>query len=266
MMYGDAYMTEGYGDEKIQLFLEQDSTLRLRYNFSDKYSSFLTVPYIELNALTECIDPEIFRPLGDGHNLISIDEYRSRSIIDLIGELITELDLRGDAMKIANVRHNRASFTIEKDILDLLKGKRPGRQHGNETIDVDNVQKTHSGNNGHNRDQENFKYWLESNNLLLSKFHDVFIDNFELFAVLGISPTGDKAAVKEAYYEIVKKTHEAKIFHLSQEEQEAARERFKESAKAYNNIISCIDNKSLDSTSSICNLGRISQLFKEENF
>jgi len=266
MMYGDAYMTEGYGDEKIQLFLEQDSTLRLRYIFSDKYSSFLTVPYIELNALTECIDPEIFRPLGDGHNLISIDEYRSRSIIDLIGELITELDLRGDAMKIANVRHNRASFTIEKEIFDFLKGKKPDRQQGNETVEIDNVQKTHLDNNRHNTERKSFDYWLESSNYLLTEFKDVFIKSSDLFEVLGISPTGDKAAVKKAYYEIVKKTHEAKISHLSQEEQQAAEEKFKKSAKAYNNILSHIDNNNINTLPSICNLGQISQLFKEENF
>jgi len=266
IMYGDAYITEGYGDEIIQLFLEQDSTLRLRYNFSDRYPSFLTVPYIELNALTECIDPEIFRPLGDGHNRISIDEYRSRSIIDLIGELITELNLRDDAMKIAKVKYNRASFTLEKEILNLLKGKKPDRQHGNKTVDMDNVQETHSDNDRHNTDQKNFDYWFESNNFLLTKFKDVFMDSSELFAVLGISPTGDKAAVKEAYYNIVKKTHEAKISHLPPEEQQAAEEKFKKSAKAYNNILSHLDNNNTNALSSIHNLGRISQLFKEENF
>jgi len=63
------------------------------------------------------------------------------------------------------------------------------------------------------RDKDNIGGWFSSVDALISKFESVLVDSSEYFAVLNMDPTDDTAEVKEAYHEIVKKTHEAKISH-----------------------------------------------------
>ncbi|NOQ38625.1 hypothetical protein GQ472_07120 [archaeon] len=115
------------------------------------------------------------------------------------------------------------------------------------------------------RNKDKIGSWFSTIDALISKYKEVLVDSSEYFAVLKIHQTDDKATVKKAYYNIVKDTHEAKISHLPPEERKAAIEKFIKSAEAYKNLISRIENKNLNTNSPTFYLGRISQLFAEEN-
>jgi len=115
------------------------------------------------------------------------------------------------------------------------------------------------------RDKDNIGDWFSSVDALISKFESVLVDSSEYFAVLGIDQTNNENDVKKAYRKIAMNTHDDRISDLPPEEQLAAKEKFRKSAEAYKNIIERINNKNLNTNSPTFYLGRISQLFNEEN-
>ena len=303
IMYGTAYFGDADETDKCYLMLKDDGTLSFEYEFYD-WGFPRDMPPIELNALTETVDYEKYGDYDEYRSnavLNIISEIRHE--MDTTKKAITEAKAKyGKTSFIVekgflDALTSRNNKAIEDAVDNLLaeddkktagvSGKNPDDMQNNLVVYSDTpvddrmveidyrilrvIEEQFSLNLSDvfsltsKRSKDNIGDWFSSVDALISKFESVLVDSSEYFAVLEIDPTNNEKAVLKAYRKIAMETHEDKISHLPPEEQLAAKEKFRKSAEAYKNIIERINNKNLNTNSPTFYLGRISQLFKEEN-
>lgn len=109
--------------------------------------------------------------------------------------------------------------------------------------------------------KDNIGDWFEGSSELLFKFNSVLVGTTELFSILGIGPTKDETALRQAYRAIARTTHPDITSSLSPEKQFYATQKFVEATRAYKNLVARIAQHDIDSLAPTYYLGRISQLF-----
>jgi hypothetical protein len=113
------------------------------------------------------------------------------------------------------------------------------------------------------RRKDNLREWFGSSYSLLSQFRGIMIDASKSFNVLGIAPTNNESEAKEAYRNIVLRTHPDRTSHLVPEEILNATTTYIQATEAYQNIMARIGKHEVDVLSPTFYLGRISQLFSD---
>ncbi len=114
-------------------------------------------------------------------------------------------------------------------------------------------------------ERNNIAEWARANAEVIGQYIGIMVNDDSLFRVLGIKPTNDEKQITEAYRRIARKTHPDVVLQLPADERIKAAERFMQATYARNNLMARLGSHNISALSPTYYLGRISELFRQED-